>query len=343
MDTMSGSTPRGGRDRRLTTVALQRRGLLSLAALAGTGQAAQAQNPWAPSQPLRLVVTSVAGSTPDLVCRLVAEGMRRLLGPVFVENRPGGFGTIGLLEVVRARPDGHTLGTGNVVTLAINNAMLKQQPYAVERDLAPVGLLGFVQNAILLRPTLEATALPELIVLLRAAPGRFTYGSPGIATTGHLAVELLASLTGTELVHVPYRGSPQLVEALRRREVDIACDNLSSLETLLHAGEARGIAVTGARRTPLFPDLPTVGELGWPGFQITSWSGLVVPAATPGAAIARLNATVNAALAMPDISARLANLAFETSQGPPQALFDLAAREKPLWATLIERSGAKVE
>ncbi|MGK7869868.1 Bug family tripartite tricarboxylate transporter substrate binding protein [Falsiroseomonas sp. E2-1-a20] len=322
----------------------RRRDLLALAGLSVLAdRPAHGKADWTPSRPLRLVVTSVAGSTPDLVCRLLGEGMRRSLGPVVIENRPGGFGTIGLSEVARAPPDGHTLGYVNVVTMAINDAMLGRQPYVVERDFTPVALLGFVQNAILVHPSLAVATLAQLVARLRDAPGRFAYGSPGIGTTGHLAMERLRSLTGADLLHVPYRGSPQLVEALRQREVEIACDNLSSLEAILHSGDAQGLAVTGPQRAPLFPDLPTVAESGWPGFRITSWGGLVVPAGTPPDAVARLNLAANAALVMPDLAPRLARLAFETSPGPPQALFELAAREKPIWAELVRRSGARTD
>jgi tripartite-type tricarboxylate transporter receptor subunit TctC len=270
--------------------------------------------------------------------------MRRALGAaVVVENRPGGFGTLGLAEVARAAPDGHVLGYGNVVTMAINDAVLARQPYAMARDFAPVALVGFVQNAILARAGLPAATLAELVGLMRAAPGRLTHGSPGIATTGHLGFELLLARAGTEAVHVPYRGSPQLVEALRRGEVDVACDNISSLEGVLRAGEARGLAVTGPARTPLFPDLPTVADSGWPGFAVTAWGGLLVPAATPAPAIAALNAAANAALGQADLAARFAMLGFETVQAPPAALFDLAARERPIWADVVRRSGARLD
>ncbi len=319
-----------------------RRGLLALAGLAAAGRAG-AQPAWVPPRQIRLVVPSVAGSTPDLFCRLVAEGMRPALGPIVVENRPGGLGTIGLSEVARAAPDGTTLGYVNVVSMAINNALLASQPYVIERDFAPVALLGFVQNAILVRPTLPVATLSALVEAMRAAPGQLSYGSPGIGTTGHLAMELLCALTGTEALHVPYRGSPQLQEALLRGEVDIACDNLSSVQGTLRAGDARGIAVTGPARTPLFPDLPTAGELGWPEIRITSWGGLVVPAGTPAAAVARLNAAANAALVAPALAPRFAELAFEAVQEPPQALFDLAARERPVWAELVRRSGAAID
>lgn len=322
----------------------RRRAVLALAGVATGARRLRAETDWAPMRPVRLVVPSVAGSTPDLVCRLVAEGIRRALDAVVViENRPGGFGTIGLSEVARAPGDGHTIGYVNVVSMAINQSLLRRQPYVIARDFAPVGMLGFVQNAILVRSGLAAETLPQLVALLRGAPGGLTYGSPGIATTGHLAMELLCSLTGTSALHVPFRGCPQMLDALRRGELDIVCDNLSSLEGVLRGGEARGLAVTGAARAPLFPDLPTVEEAGWPGFRITSWGGFVVPAGTPAAAVRRLNAAVNAALAMPDLAARLAGFAFETSPGPPEALTELTLRETPLWAELVRRSGASVD
>lgn len=320
-----------------------RRGLLALAGLAAAAGPASGQAGWTPPRQIRLIVPSVAGSTPDLFCRLVAEGMRPALGPIVIENRPGGLGTLGLSEVARSAPDGATLGYVNVVSMAINNALLASQPYVIERDFAPVALLGFVQNAILVRPALPVATLPALVEAMRAAPGQLRYGSPGVGTTGHLAMELLRALTGTEALHVPYRGSPQLQEALLRGEVDIACDNLSSVQAALRAGDARGLAVTGPARTPLFPDLPTAGELGWPEIRITSWGGLVVPAGAPAAAVAGLHAAANAALVAPALAPRFAELAFEAVQEPPQALFELAARERPVWAELVRRSGARID
>lgn len=329
--------------RGLTRTPSRRRGLLALGAGMAVARPALAQPAWTPPRPLRLVVPSVAGSTPDLICRLVADGMRTAVGPVVIENRPGGLGTLGLSEVARAAPDGTTLGYVNVVSMAINDSLLRSQPYVVERDFAPVALLGFVQNAIVVRRTLPVRTLPELVEAMRRAPGGLRHGSPGIGTTGHLAVELLRALTGAEALHVPYRGSPQMVEALLRGELDFACDNLSSLEATLRAGDARAVAVTGPARAPLFPDIPTAIEQGWPDLRVTSWGGLVVPAGTPGGAVERLNAAANGAVVAPGLAERFAALAFETVQAPPGALFELAARERPIWADLVRRSGAQID
>jgi len=335
-----------GRDHRASQAVLRdargglpRRRLLAAAATLACGRA-QAQ-PGA--RPIRLVVPSVPGSTPDLICRLLSDGMRRVLAPVVIENRPGGFGTLGLSEVARARPDGLTLGYVNVVTMAINQTALRRQPYVVEDAFAPVALLGFVQNALAVRRDLPVSSLAGLLDFAKRAPAPPGCGSPGLATTGHLALELLMAMSGAQLLHVPYRGSPQLAEALLRGEVAAACDNLSSLEAVLRGGEVRGLAVTGARRAPLFPDLPTVEECGWSGFRITAWGGFVVPAGTPQAVTAELNAAANAALAMPDIAARLSALAFEPTPGPPLALFDLAREERPVWAALIRRAGVSFD
>ncbi|WP_270939338.1 Bug family tripartite tricarboxylate transporter substrate binding protein, partial [Falsiroseomonas oryzae] len=253
---------------------------------------------WQLTRPLRLVVPSVPGSTPDLVCRLLAEALRPALPqPVIVENRPGGWGTIGLLEVVRAAPDGHTLGYANVVTLAINATLLPSQPYVAERDLAPVALMGFVPNALVVRPGLPVDDVAGLVALLRAAPGRLTYGSPGNATTGHLSGELFRTMTGTEMLHVPYRGSPQAMQALAAGEVDLVFDNISSVEQAVGQGLARPLAVAGARRSPRFPEVPTLQEAGLAGYEATAWGGLVAAAATPSDAIAALHDAVATALA----------------------------------------------
>ncbi|WP_237212965.1 Bug family tripartite tricarboxylate transporter substrate binding protein [Falsiroseomonas oryziterrae] len=328
-----------GQERRDETVggrtAIRRRAL-GAAAVALAARPSQAQPA---ARGIRLVVPSVAGSTPDLVCRLLVEGMRRILGPIAIENRPGGFGTVGLAEVARARPDGITLGYVNVVTMAINQTALRRQPFVVDEVFAPVGLLGFVQNVIAVRREMPVSTLPELLDFARRAPAPPGYGSPGLATTGHLAIELLTAMSGAPMLHIPYRGSPQMLEALLRGEVAMACDNISSFAAALRTGDARGLAVTGALRSVHLPEVPTVQETGWPGFRITSWGGLVVPAATPAAAVADLNAAANAALAMPDVAARLAALAFEVTPGTPQAVFDLAQQERPMWADLIRRTG----
>lgn len=321
-----------------------RRSLLAAGLVAVAGPAIAQPAGWRPSRPVRLVVPSAAGGAPDLLCRALAEMLSGPLGqPVVVENRPGAAGTIGMAEVARAAPDGHTIGYANVVTLSINRSLLPSQPYDPDRDFAPVALLGFVQSALVVRPSLAATSVAELVALLRRAPGELRYASPGNGTTSHLGAEWFRSLTGTEMVHVPYRGSPQAITDLIGGQVDLMFDNLSSVAPHVRDGRVRALAVTGARRSPLFPDLPTVAEAGVAGFETTAWGGIVAPGATPASVLDALNAAVNRALADPRLRERYAALAFEIEGGSRGALFDLAARETPRWAEVIRRSGARVD
>lgn len=299
---------------------------------------------WQPSRAVRIIVPSAAGGSPDVIVRILADALRAALGqPVVVENRAGGAGTIGLLEVARAAPDGHVLGYGNVATLAINRALLASQPFDVERDFAPVSLLGFVPNALVVRPGLPAGSVADLVALLRRQPGRLTFASAGNGTTGHLSAEIFRSMTGTDMVHVPYRGSPQAIADLIAGQVDLAFDNVTSVAPHLREGRLRALATTGARRTALFPDVPTVAEAGVPGFAVTAWGGLVAPAATPPAALASLNQAVNEALASAAVRQRYAALAFEPVGGAREALWTLAASEAPAWAEAVRRSGARAE
>ena len=296
-----------------------------------------------PERAIRLVVPSAAGGSPDAICRVITSELARSLGQSFVvDNKPGASGNIGMVDVVRAAGDGYTLAYANVGTLAINKALFSKLPYDPEKQLTPVALLGYVQNALVVRKELGVNSVRELIALAKAKPGALSMGSAGSGTTGHLGGELFKTMTGTYIVHVPYRGSPQAIQDLMGGQVDLMFDNLSSITPHIQAGRLKVLAVTGSRRSPLFPDIPTVAESGVPGYDVVAWGGLVAPAATPRAVVLQLNAAVNAALATPAIQEKYAGIGFETTQGPPERLFERAARETPLWAQVVKRSGAQV-
>ncbi|MCZ2495871.1 tripartite tricarboxylate transporter substrate binding protein [Xylophilus sp. Kf1] len=296
-----------------------------------------------PERAIRLVVPSAAGGSPDAICRVITAELARGLGQSFVvDNKPGASGNIGMSDIVHAAGDGYTMGYANVGTLAINKALFTKLPYDPEKQLAPVCLLGFVQNALVVRKDLGVGSVQQLIALAKARPGVLSMGSAGSGTTGHLGGELFKSMTGTFMVHVPYRGSPQAIQDLMGGQVDLMFDNLSSIAPHIQAGRLKVLAVTGARRSPLFPDIPTVAESGVTGFDVVAWGGLVVPAATPKSVVQQLNAAVNTALGQPAIQERYAAIGFETNQGPPEVLFERAARETPLWAAVVKRSGAQV-
>lgn len=279
-----------------------------------------------------------------MICRVLGAELTKLWGwQVLIDNRPGASGNIGMQELVRAAPDGYTLGYGNVGTLAINPSLFTKLPYQRDTQLQPVALMGYVQNALVVRNDLPARNVKELIALAKARPGRLVMGSAGNATTGHLGGELFKSMTGTFIVHVPYRGSPQAIQDLIGAQTDLMFDNLTSIAPHIRQGRVRALAVTGARRSAAFPDLPTLAEAAVPGYEMVAWGGIVAPSGVPRELVRQLNADINRALSTPAAAERYAALAFETVSAPAERLFERARREEPLWAAVIKRSGATVD
>ncbi|MCJ0763442.1 Bug family tripartite tricarboxylate transporter substrate binding protein [Variovorax terrae] len=297
-----------------------------------------------PDRPIRLVVPSQAGGSPDILCRLLANELARSLGqPIVIDNKPGAGGNIGMVEIARSAPDGYTLGYGNVGTLAINKSLYARLPYDPGTQFAPIALLGFTQSALVVRNELPARTVKELIALAKSKPGKLVMGSAGNGTTGHLGGELFKSMTGTFITHVPYRGSPQALQDLMGAQIDLMFDNLSTVTPHIQAGRIRALGVTGRSRSPVFPDLPTISEAGVAGFETTAWGGIVAPAGTPKDIVVRLNGEINKVLGTPAVAAKFAALSFETMIGPPDRLTDRALRDTRLWAEVIQRSGARID
>lgn len=296
-----------------------------------------------PDRPIRLIVPSAPGGSPDAICRILGEALGRGLNQVvIIDNKPGASGNIGMSDIIRAAPDGYTIGYGNVGTLAINRALFSKLPYDPDA-LVPIALLGYVQNALVVRKDLPATNVKELIALAKSKPGQLTIGSAGNGTTGHLGGELFKSLTNTEMVHVPYRGSPQAIQDLMGGQLDVMFDNLSSVAPHIKGDRVRVLGVSGAARSPLFPELPTIAEAGVPGYETVAWGGIVAPPGTPPALVKQLNDAINAQLQDPAVAKRYENLGFEVLSGPPTRLTELAAKETPIWADMVKRSGAKID
>jgi tripartite-type tricarboxylate transporter receptor subunit TctC len=238
-----------------------------------------------PSKPIRLVVPSAAGGSPDLICRLLAPELALLLGqPVVVDNKPGAGGAIGMNDIFRATPDGYTLGYGNVVTLSINRSLYTKLSYDPDA-LTGIAQLGTVQNALVVRNELPVRTLKELIAYAKSRPGKLTMGSAGNGTTGHLGGEMFKSMTGTFITHVPYRGSAQAIQDLVGGQIDLMFDNLSSISSHIKSGRVRALAVSGAKRSALFPQLPTVQEEGVNGYETTAWGGIVGPKGLPAVGV----------------------------------------------------------
>jgi tripartite-type tricarboxylate transporter receptor subunit TctC len=320
----------------------QRRTLLKLGAVAMASSPLLARAAW-PDRPIRLIVPSAAGGSPDNICRILTSELTKSLGqPFVIDNKPGASGNIGMQEIVRAAPDGYTLGYGNVGTLAINKSLFAKLPYDPEKQLLPVALLGYVQNALVVRNDLGVKDVAGLIALAKSRPGKLTMASPGNGTTGHLGGELFKSMTGTFMTHVPYRGSPQAIQDLMGGQVDLMFDNLSSIAPHIKNGRIKALGVSGRARSPLFPEVPTIGEFV-KGYETTAWGGIVAPAGTPRDIVMRLNADINKVLGNAAVNERYAAISFETTIGSPDRLFDRALRETRMWSEVVKRAGVQVD
>jgi tripartite-type tricarboxylate transporter receptor subunit TctC len=297
-----------------------------------------------PEKPIRFVIPSAAGGSPDVLMRILMQQVSVQLGtPVVVENKPGASFVLGTMDVVKAPPDGYTLGYGNIVSLAINRSLLAKVPYDVEKDLTLVSNCVRVFNLLAVNNDLPVRTVKELIDYAKANPGKLAMGSAGNGTTGHLGGELFKAMTGTFIVHIPYRGSPQAINDLMSGQVQLMFDNLSSIGPHAKAGRVRGIAVSGPRRSPVFADLPTIAEAGVPGYETVAWGGVIAPAKLPREIVAKLHAEIRKALASPALLERYRQLDTEPDGGTPEEFLDLVRREAPKWAEVIRRSGAKVD
>ena len=312
------------------------------AALAALSLAAGAAAAY-PEKPIRFVIPSAAGGSPDVLMRILAQQLSAQLGvAIVIENKPGASFVIGTMEIVKAPPDGYTLGYGNIVSLAINRSLLANVPYDVERDLTLVSNCVRVFNLLAVNKNLPVTTVQELIDYARKHPGKLVMASSGNGTTGHLGGELFKVMTGTYILHVPYRGSPQAINDLIAGEVNLMFDNLSSITPHAKAGRVRGLGVSGPRRSPVFPDLPAIGEVV-PGYETVAWGGVIGPANLPKDVVARLNAEIRKALGAPAVQERYKQLDTETDGGSPEEFRALAKRETGKWSEVVKRSGAKVD
>ena len=297
-----------------------------------------------PDKPIRFVIPSAPGGSPDVLMRVLLAEMSKQMGASFVvENKPGASFVLGTMDIVRAPADGYTLGYGNIVSLAVNRSLLEKVPYDAERDLTLVSNVVRVYNMLAVNNSLPVRTVPELIAYAKRNPGRLVMASAGNGTTGHLGGELFKAMTGTFILHVPYRGSAQAINDLMGGQVQLMFDNVPSIGPHVKAGRVRGIAVSGPRRSPVFPEIPTVAEAGVPGYETIAWGGVIGPANLPKEIIARLHAEIRTALASPALQERYRNLDTEIDGGTPEEFLALVRRETPKWATVVKRAGAKVD
>lgn len=297
-----------------------------------------------PDKPIRFVVPSAPGGSPDVLMRILLAEMSKRMGVAFVvENKPGASFVLGTMDVVRAPADGYTLGYGNIVSLAVNRSLLDKVPYDVERDLTLISNCVRVYNMLAVSNSLPVRSVAELIAYARRNPGQLVMASSGNGTTGHLGGELFKSMTGTFILHVPYRGSAQAINDLIGGQVQVMFDNVPSIGPHVKAGRVRGIAVSGPRRSAVFPEIPTVAEAGVPGYETIAWGGVIGPANLPKDIVARLLTEIRAAYASPLVQERYRNLDTEIDGGTPEEFLALVRRETPKWAAVVKRSGAKVD
>src|SRR4051794_14914774 len=259
-----------------------------------------------PERPIRFVVPQGPGSATDNVARLVAPELARQLGQsVVVDNRPGGALTIGIDAVAKSTPDGYTIGMGPVGALAITRHMVEKLPYDIERDLQPVALVSTGYMLLAASPKAPFATVRELIAYAKANPGKLSNASSSNGSPGHVSGELFKYMTGTEIVHVPYKGGAPAITDLIGGNVDLMFESTNSIAPHVKAGRVRGLALSGAKRSAAFPELPTIAEAGVPGYEVNAWSGVIAPAGLPRPVLDRLNAAVNAALDSPDMKARM--------------------------------------
>ena len=291
-----------------------------------------------------MVVPFPAGGSTDLVARVIAEKMTQELGQqVIVENKGGAGGNLGSASVAKAEPDGYTILMGTVATHALNPAIYKKMPYDAVADFAPISLLVTVPNVLVVNPQLPAKNVEELIALLKAEPGKYSYASSGNGTPLHLSGELFKSMAGVDMVHIPYKGAGPALTDLLGGHVPIMFDNLPSSTGYIKDGRLRGLAVTTAERSPSMPDLPTIAESGLPGYETYTWNALFAPAGTPPAVIERLNAAAVAAVADPEVQAKLQGFGATVVGSSPAELATHVQDELAKWAPVITASGTQID
>ena len=294
-----------------------------------------------PAKPIRLIVASAPGGNPDINSRNLASELSRQMGQqVVVENRSGASGIIGYEALARATPDGYTLGyLSNLI--ATNPSIYEKLPYDFERDFQPLLLYLSGMNVLTVTPSLPVLSVKELIDHARANPGKLSYGTSGIGASPHLSMELFKSMTGTDILHVSYKGTQQAMTDLIGGQINVMCDNVGPLLPLLRAGRLRGLGVTALKRSPALPELPTLDEAGIPGFELITWGGFAVPARVPRDIARRLNAEINNALSLPAVLQPLLANSLTPEGGTPARFTEHVRKETEKLGKLIKSIGIK--
>ncbi len=311
----------------------------TLAGLLTTGWAPLAAAQAYPERGIKLVVPYAPGGSADIAARLIADEWGKALGAaMFIENKGGAGGNLGVDAVAKSAPDGYTIGL-QTVSLAINPALTARMPYDTLKDLAPIGLVASSQHVLVVGNAVPVKNLKDLLALLRAKPGKLTYGSAGSGSTFHMSAELFKAVAGVPIVHIPYRGGgPALTDTIAG-QVDMSFPVLSAARGHVQAGKLRALGVTGTKRSPLMPDVPTLAEAGLPGYSFETWFIVFAPAATPKPVLDKLNATLNQVLNSAAVKDRMGKEGFEPTPSTAAQAKARLEKELPMWAKLVKDRG----
>lgn len=314
-------------------------GALALVAGCTLIGSAHAQEPW-PQKPVSFVVPSAAGGSPDVLSRLLTNEISKIMDTSFlVENRPGAAGNIGILQIKKARPDGYTIGYGNINTLAVNRGLFKTLPYDVDEDLRPVVHLFDLYNVLVVSAESPVTSVQQLIDSAKADPGKLSYGAAGVGTTGHMGGELFKHMADIDVLYVPYNSGPAALQDLVGGRLDFMFSNSSEVLPLINSGRLRALGVSSRKRLALLPDVPTLDESGVAGYETIAWGGVVAPKKTPDAIVEKLNQAINTALQKPELVKGLAVLGAEPGGGSPADFDRFIKAETDKWTKIIDSAG----
>jgi tripartite-type tricarboxylate transporter receptor subunit TctC len=321
-----------------------RSGATGLALATGAfSQTASAQSSGFPSKPITIIVPAAPGGILDQCSRLIAGELTKAVGqPVIVENKAGASQIIGMNALARAEPDGHTLAMGSIGPNAAHYSVYPKLPYT-PADITPVVHVVSTPNVLLVNPNVQARTVPELVALAKAKPGSLVLASSGTATSGHLAGELLKMRAGIDLTHVPYKGATPALTDLIGGQVQVMVDNLVTALPQIRAGRLRALGVTSGKRLAELPDVPTIAEQGYPGFEVQVWVGLVAPGRTPSPIVQTLHREVSAVLALPAVRQRLHEMGGSPEAWSQAQFSDYVRAETDKWAAVVKQAGIKAD
>ena len=295
-----------------------------------------------PSKPIRVIIPFVPGGSSDIVGRAIASKYQEFLGqPAVVENRPGANGAIAAEFVAKSDPDGHTILVGSIGVFSINAALFKDLRYHPVRDFAPISLAVTTPNVLITKPTLAASSLKDLIEFARKNPGKLSYCSSGTGSSDHLTAELLKQATGTDAIHIPYKGGAACQTDIMGNQVDFSFQNLGAVTSYIKGNRMKALAVTAKARHSQLPDVPSAVEAGTPDLVVTSWQAAAAPAKTPREVVAKLNDATVKALRAPDVSERMKQIGFDVVASSPEEFGKFMRDEVDRWTRVVQKGGIK--